>query len=75
MKGLLSAFTVLALAASIAVADCQTYYSEYYGCSYCGSVGGVRKKRPYEQSHTWTVCDGTVVNDDWETWQGACGAC
>ncbi len=65
---------VLALGAP-GLAECQHYFSEYYGCSVCERIGGQTLGRWYEQVHYWVVCDGVVVYDTWETWASECGTC
>ena len=56
------------------LADCVTYYNEYYGCNSC-STGSIRAKLPYEEIHTTTYCDGQFVSSSTQQWRGHCGDC
>ncbi|GEM_PF-6551957 len=56
------------------LADCVTYYSEYYGCNNC-STGDVRAKLPYDEMHSTTYCDGRFVSSTTQVFRGQCGDC
>ena len=56
------------------LADCVTYYNEYYGCNNC-STGSIRAKLPYDEIHTTTYCDGRFVSSTMVQWRGHCGDC
>ncbi len=56
------------------LADCVTYYNEYYGCNNC-STGDFRAKLPYDEIHTTTYCDGQFVSSTSQQWRGHCGDC